>query len=670
MVSLEKISAHALMDEMRKYKSLEDPVVQPNGSTKTARATFIPVMEAYSRNYDEYELKKIIGPKMIENIKNMDTTELHIRMHHIRMLLAQMIVKSTDYACVTLNIAGFNFAYIYVLLGDPITIEYISLGDSVKSYDGEWRGMMMNNATFDYLVKHYGSSIDKLVDTMKFKQTPKVNIYYNTSMKQEVNDSLYNLVGKTQLGPSLLALSWFIAAYERECGNISPTFAKFGSLGGSLDIDRIIGKSISDEIYTILGSIFDVRVSQQHLTVDERAVRTGQKLIQLTPDEASHPLNNSFQAWNEIAVTNDALDLVLNLICPGFAISSFWLMIYETSKFMYNVKDMHARIAQSQTIRLTPADKRTDKVLASEAVCVVNEYCGPTFRHSLTDKVLRDHTLRHGVKYVFEIIYAIFCLHSRLEQFHGDFHCDNATIMRLTSASTDADWKIAYIIGADAFVMNHDGSFGCVIDFSRSIALDNPVWIERVIEKYELHIGKISDDARSYFDANVYAALDDPKILDRLKRVATAFDIYEFAHTSLTQCKDELKGTPVGDLLGSIRDTSKEIISGLAKLTDDAADPPEWAARIILQKYWTFCDIAQLKTRAGTFRGVYTYDNPMTYSARSYEELPCSIAKNPMIRDVDDEPVDTYANAALKIKARYQMRKANLAETFGIGPVH
>ncbi len=71
-------------------------------------------------------------------------------------------------------------------------------------------------------MSQYGSVVDKLVGAMKFKQKPKVNIYYNTSLKPAIIDSLNDLVNKTQLSIHLLALSWFIAFYANKNQDITP----------------------------------------------------------------------------------------------------------------------------------------------------------------------------------------------------------------------------------------------------------------------------------------------------------------------------------------------------------------------------------------------------------------------------------------------------------------
>lgn len=649
MVSLERMPARELFTEMKKYKSEKEIV---KGTNHTTAEVFGPIIAKYSRNYDDRELRSLIN---VHDDVHVDTGELHVRLSHIRFLLAQSVVGLANYACITLSMNDFNFAYIYVLLRNPPEVVYISIGDSIQSYDGEWRGLMTNTAGYEYVIKNYADVFDKILTTTKFKNATKMHIYYNTSLLGNTIAALKSLVNDTYLGKNLLGLAWFVGKYESKSKILSPAFAKFCKLGG--DFDMALFDSVKlDDIYRIIGSFLDKKASPGHSVIDN-SVRCGQKLIQLTPDETSHPLSTSYQAWNEIQVTKEATDLVINMICPGFAIHSFWLMIFETTKFMYNIKDMRARIAQSQTIRLTPNDKRTNKILSSQAVCVTNEYCGPTFRHSILEPTLGPKTLQFGSKYVFEMVYALFCMHSLLNQFHGDFHCDNATIMQLVDPVENPNRKICYIVGNDKFSFNHNGSYGCVIDFSRSIHMDNPMWIERITEKYELYFPSWWKQQNSSF---VYDALDDSSILELLKRRATAFDIYEFAHTSLQQCEKILKGTELGSLLESIKSEASAILTeSLETIHENISGSSEkkqndWAALTILKKYWPSARITEFPTK-DVFCGIYTYNNEQKYSARSYESLPRSISHGPIIRDNDDEPVDLYSVPALAIKMRYAL---------------
>jgi hypothetical protein len=652
--SLKNISARGLLDEMKKYKSATDMIKQPSGKMVPACEVFIPIMTKYSRNYDDFELRETIGKQYTCKI---DTSELHARLYHVRALLAQPISKSTDYACITLSIGTFNFAYIYVLLGNPLAIAYISIGGSSQSYDGEWRGMMTNMSSYEYLINKFANTIDTIVSAARFKQKPTMRIFHSTSLLDKTVASLRALIDNARFGENLLGLAWFVGIYTFQTVVLTPEFSKFCSLGGKLDLDKF-KKSEIDDIYCILGSFTDTRPFQAHYSVVERSVRVGQKLIQLTPDEVSHPLNESYQAWNEILVTQRTLDLLLNMICPSFAIHSFWLMLFETSKFMYNIKNMRDRVIQSQTIRLTPNDKRTGKVLADEAVCVTNEYCGPTFRASLHIDSMREKTLEFGSKYVFELLYALFCLHSRLGQFHGDFHCDNATIMQLVDSPAHSMSRICYVIGEDKFIFPHDGSYGCVIDFSRTIHMDNPLWVERVIDKYELYFKGVPLPK----DLDVYAALDDPSILEKLKRRASVFDIYEFALTTLVQCEKIISGTSLGKLLEDIKSTSREILFGEYEDQKQNGYDTAWPALVLLKKYWP--SAVELPSNDIYF-GIYTYDNPMKYSTNAYASLPRSLSSQPGVRDNDDDPIDFYGGFALSIKLRYKLYSENLEELFG-----
>jgi hypothetical protein len=659
MPEIGHVSARELSAEIKKCKSFDDIAIVIDGRSVTCREYLTARMVEYLRNYDDIELRNIAGE---HTDCKLDTRELHTRLRHARQLLAQPIAKSTSYVCVTLSMFDFNFAYIYILIGDPTIVSYVSLGDSMKSYDGEWRGMITNMASYEHVISRYSEQIDKLAESYKITRKPKISIYHNVALRESALESIQNIVAESLLNQNLLVLTCFIGQYidlgKDPAMVASPAMKKIANLGHAKSFEKVITQDDADNIYAILGSFIDPRGSQVHLPIAERSVRVGQKLIQMTPDDVSHPLSTSYQAWNEIDVARATLDLVLNMITPGFAIHSFWLTIFETSKFMYNTKDTRARIMQSQTIRLTPNDKRTEKILANEALCIVNEYCGPTFRHSLMSRELASRTSKFGSKYVFEMLYSLFCLHSLLGQFHGDFHCDNATIMQLLQRAEDPRRKVCYIIGHDKFVFQHDGSYGCVIDFSRTVRFDNPRWIEKVIEKYELYFGNDPMYTKLVAQGYPYDALDDDRALEKLKRKASAFDIYELAFTSRKQCRLALDGTDLGALLESIENESRHILLSDESKSDE---PGQWADLILLKKYWQD-DIVKEFSPADEYAGVYTYENPMLYSARSYESLPRAISRSPMARDRDDEPIDMHVNPSPAIKTRYKFYEDNIKD--------
>lgn len=653
-------TARELGTEMKKYKSMHDLVTRPDGSTTSVQEYFGSLMFEYSQTYADIELRDIVlsGLPPTADI-NLDTRWLHIRMRHIRMMLAQVTYKSSDYACVTLDIGGFNFAYIYVLMVDDPAIAYISLGDSMKSYDGEWRDLMTTIDGLNYALREYSQEIDAMAVNIKLRRNPKMNVYFSAKLKESIINKIRSRIFADDLAKKLATLAWFVSTRKYI---VSPEFKKFATaLGGrELKPSRRL-----DELFLIMGSIFDSRPSQMSVPIESRISSVGQKLIQLTPDESSHPLNACYQSWNEVIATQLTLDLILNMICPGFSVHSFWIMLYGTSQYIFNSREMQERIVQSQTIRLTPRDKRTDKILTDTAICTVNEYCGRTWRAVLMDKTSRDGVLIHSSKLVFEYIYALYCFHVRLGQFHGDFHCDNATVLRaFRDDSNAATAYIAYIIGDVAYCFQDLGNAGFVIDFSRSCAMNNPAWIERVIDKYRLYFGWPKPADASVFDANVYAALDDPMVLERLKKNASAFDIWEFANTTLVQCGDAIAGSQLEKLLRGICDRVLEILSRVLKPATEYMSDNSWAAFTILTTFWHGRTVSSMSD-IGTFGAIYRFDNEMKYSAQSLGTLPKSISSGSIVRDNDDDPVDMYVFPANLVRARYKMFEENMRDLTG-----
>lgn len=78
-------------------------------------------------------------------------------------------------------------------------------------------------------------------------------------------------------------------------------------------------------------------------------------------------------------------------------------------------------------------------------------------------------------KIIFDYIYGFYCLNSRLNIAHGDLHLNNGTIYKLYDFDIDAAVpvlrpKSLYFISADeAYMLDHDGSFGIIIDLSRGV---------------------------------------------------------------------------------------------------------------------------------------------------------------------------------------------------------
>ncbi len=660
---LHGLSATEVIEEAKRFKSA-DALVQTKFGVRTTAEYFFPVIEAYVHNYLLHELQETVagGTDAVEWRRkltaSMDLSQHVARYQMIGQLLGAIVPNTSAYACVTLSLAAgagvgagvsgsgdvdvaFNFAYVYVSLAGgrgAYKTAYISIGDSLPSPSGEWRGLTCDFHAYTLTLEKYAHVIDDLVGSMPFKQAPEMHVFYGSQLSDDIVTELRGYVEERRYLEHLMALAWFVAHQERAP---SREFAAALRVGQRPKMPEVVAA----DLYRLMGSM-----GRTEKTLE----RIGQKLMYMTPDELDHQMNPEYQAWNEVATWAGAVDLVLNAICPCVAVASTWFFVHGVGKSaasLFNRKETRARIALSETVRLTPADARVDKILSDTAVCMVGEHVGPTFGQAAANVT---------TKHVFEIVYAALCLHSRMGKIHGDLHCDNVT---LAATAADPTHHVMYIIGEDSYVFDGADRFGCIIDFSRVVDVGSVVWIERVIDKFKMYFKRPAQMGRAdaaAFDARIYGAIDDATLMATVVRATSAFDLYEFA---LTLGKRPGVVPAVAALLCDIMADARTILLGILDLTQEL--PSEWPAATVIKKRWRPTPQADVAGTGGVggvggvgLTGMYCADNPMRYSARAYETLPRSLAKAPMIRDAQDAPVDSYFHYTLDIKSRYAITTA------------
>ena len=644
---LRKLSASKLLDLMK----------SKHGNTwKEVWQTFIPVMKEFIYNYDRMELLNIsLGSdkKRRDMLHDMDMVEHIARNNNARVLLSLIIPSVSAFVCITLETNDFNYAYIYIIVdNDEIKPMFISVGENLVSSDGEWRSQMSDIGSYNIVVAKYGHTIDKLYDHIQQKPDANTHLFYSSEITTHITDRIHRFIDVQQYKTRLPALAWFTGKYAQQMGilqhHVSSEFVAL--LKDDVNVIDLIGKQVADELYIAIGSTCGCVYSKPEDGATYNTVRTGQKLIQLTPDEVSHPLDASLQAWNEIRTTWEAMDLVFNFISPSFVMQGGWFFVYNVNKTLFNLSTSHSRIQTSDMIRMTPDDMRSDKVLSDVAICMINEHAGRTFIDMLNRTTTSTHMLEFGKRYVFDIIYALYCLNTKLNKIHGDFHGNNATIAQFSNITIADDSFVVYHINDDDYVWPHQGMYGCLIDFSRVTNLDDPSFVERILNKYEIHFKSFTSINDSKIITYVTNALDDPKIMEKLVKKITAFDIYEFVKSVLIRCSDALKDSDLKRLLLNIKSDTEDILLGI--IDDEKCDT--WANLSIIKKYYK---PSESLPEIQKIRGHFNYNNELLYSAGCYEKLPPSLSVAPMIQNDHDKPVNTYSSFSSLIKARYELMK-------------
>jgi hypothetical protein len=79
-------------------------------------------------------------------------------------------------------------------------------------------------------------------------------------------------------------------------------------------------------------------------------------------------------------------------------------------------------------------------------------------------------------KYVFEIVYTLGCLNSKLGIIQGDLHMNNAVIYPMVRSNyVETNAVILYEIEGLYYKFPHYGAYGGIIDFSRAILLESQI---------------------------------------------------------------------------------------------------------------------------------------------------------------------------------------------------
>lgn len=255
----------------------------------------------------------------------------------------------------------------------------------------------------------------------------------------------------------------------------------------------------------------------------------GQKIIPLNLLEAQNPFNISYATWKEFFISKKVSDLVINGISPGFAIFAGWLFIKTGEKYVFDNAEHISRLerskiaekitdilVQAQTYTYMHIDKELPQkddehtswlsaefkklyymirnsiihtknviIMSNIAISFITEYTGRTLYNSTElsknskyfqkymSNMLADSHFETFKRYLFEICYNLYLLHSKLYIIHGDLHLNNVLLNLLTYIhSTDLDVKnkkIAYSLQGKTYLFDFNFYYASIIDFSRSI---------------------------------------------------------------------------------------------------------------------------------------------------------------------------------------------------------
>lgn len=608
----EGISAAELMEIMKNFKG-----------GYAERQQFVPVVRKYINNYDIFSTKK----EMLKNSiapQCLDMTDIMDRFEHTRTLLAMVIPNVTRIICVTFKTAGFNFAYLYFTINeDKVAPLFYSIGENLVSTDGEWRTNFMDIGSYEVLMARYS----KYVDEIEYDGEISNNIYYSSGLTKKYTKQLNKCIIESNYKKTLFAIARLSIKLKKP--------SKFVDIGIINVLDGPIpniSKEEAEDIKSLLSSIISRTVFEPLQPLSYKPVPTGQKLITLSVDEVSHPLNIANKAWGELQASRRTTDLILNHITPCFAIHGAWFFIYNSNENLFNSLDIKNKINVYSDILYNPDNS---DVLSDVAVSIVNENVGYTFINSLPTKNIE--------RSIFDIIFALYAMNVKLQLMHSDLHCNNVT----RYINNKCDGWIIYNLSGVEYVLPHDGYYSCIVDFSRVIDTNDLNSIEMSFQKYEIHFPIWLRENKNTLLKIFTEAIDLDKI-EYISKITCLFDIYEFSKSVLVtnDACDELNV-----LLQNIVDEAKLILKNIINI--DFTTDIDWGNKQLINKIFKKNeDIYPDK-----IYGYYTDLNEMKYSIAENELLPQSFINSPMIANDNDTPVYMEAGMCSMIKMKYTMLK-------------
>jgi len=435
-------------------------------------------------------------------------------------------------SCFKAQFEGVTAIYGYLLgstFDDTKTtkITYISTGSTYRSQDGEYRGRVIPYQQFYTLVTRFRDAFDP-IEAMVVNNIERgdlqlsVDIYYPDDFKENKKD-FENRLNESRCAINLFMICWFhdfrIMYMNYIPNHITPAYQFIFYRPENIPLYISILDTIKSHKYEVLmHEISHYSSDHSHSIIID--VGCGMKIIPLTVLESIRVDDINYSVWRELYITSALSNLPLNHISPSFAFINNWFYIHQVGAGLFDNlsmrdKYLHSAIATDISVQI----KNTDRLnyvngdrkkgpvsnkfmrlsysmqksivyadshirLTNLALCITSEAVGITFRDvpnniknnrnftgisfSLTDKDV-------FAKHMFEFVYGLYCMNSKMYVIHRDLHLNNITLYHIINMFSKSgtlvrkDPVVIYIVENTMYMFKNYGLYGVIIDFSRAI---------------------------------------------------------------------------------------------------------------------------------------------------------------------------------------------------------
>lgn len=586
------------------------------------------------------------------------------------------------------------------------SISYIALGPSLTSSDGEFRPYFVRlDVLIDFYEEYtniYSHLEDHIIELIESEIIQLgIEIHPSEKIGSEKVNKWMSTIDESRYSVKLYTYVWLLMFWQYNSGiapnHVFPNFYSTMFDDTSVKLYKALSSYESEE--NILkwaeysGRFYPSVETRKRSVGNSSTLRLGHKLIPLTVSDVKNFKNPKYRPWKELYVDYMVGKLVINLIVPGLPIMGEYFFIQNTDHGMFDNDAMHTKLdlskvgeniaeslelIQRQTYEVsnskTPAKDDEEQflnmrfkqlsdqldasieyteeeiVMSGISMVKVVEHIGFTIRDlvKIGGKDSREMigplltSQKVFGKYIFEIVYTLMCLNTKLGVIQGDLHLNNAVIFPLAKTDhTKNETIVIYQIGDRYYKFSHYGSFGGVIDFSRAIVTQYQIkkdfgedFGEEFIQKQKNAILSVYKMFFPEFYAKYSFKLNEflKENFDLGFKIATAIDSYRLFGDMITLLKASPERILPANitLLERIRNISLNILTEKMQsilLKNDTMS--EFPHALILRECFSEFTISPNDPLPETERlcDYYHYDRPLTYDHVHEKDFPEIMSK-------------------------------------------
>lgn len=542
------------------------------------------------------------------------------------------------------------YAFLYTKINPDILTkyehQYICIGPSLLSSDGEYRSKFITIKTFNLIKLEYSKLFNKVEKYLMNKVNINFNkihyftenFKYKNNFKEDVENNRFSI--------NLYILSWLSQGFLKYLNLQNKHIDKNYNINMFNSEDNVFIKRLFDEYKTDYLKIFYLNSSQMVDVFDSNItnykipilphIYIGQKIIPINSN-IKNISNIKIPAFRELYVSKKVSDLVVNNICNGFS-------IYYTN---FKINNIDKRLFNNTNI--WKAFSKNDRL---DTICCIVEHTGRTINdienlyksktYRETNLLLFDH-LETFNTYIFNIIYSLYCLNSKLNIIHGDLHLNNTTIYDLYKKylydtfpeEIKQKEKIRhslYIINDNMFIQRYKHKIGTIIDFSRCFIIPEEkehylyfkeTQSKRIVNYYD----NLFPNFIKTYRKKLLLKLDNQ--FECVYKVFTAVDIYMHVNELIKYIKYyKLKySKSVMDLLISIKGRANyhlvDIMKKIILETDTDKNSIIFPNYDIIMHCFQKCKISNKELNQKLLLdNVFVFNKKLKYSINNFELLP------------------------------------------------